>query len=121
MATEERQRPTRPALIQVSPEILDRFRDPRMTLAVVCGVAGAVAVFLGYFGVSGTLDPAQQLPYLVSGGVGGLFLLGLAAILLFSTDFSSARHEVRELRDEIAELRELIESQQQPPPPTRKR
>ena len=107
MAT-ERQTPVRPALIQVSPDIIERLRDPRMVLALVAGVAGAIAVFVGYFGVSGTLDPAQQLPYLVSGGVGGLFLLGLAATLLFSTDFSATRNEVRQLREEIAELRELL-------------
>jgi hypothetical protein len=108
MAT-ERQSPARPALIQVSPELFERFRDPRMVLAVVAAIAGAIAVFVGYFGVSGTLDPAQQLPYLVSGGVGGLFLLGVAATLLFSTDSSATRNEVRELRQEIAELRELLE------------
>jgi hypothetical protein len=110
MAT-ERQRPVRPALIQVSPDVLERFRDPRLVLALVAGIAGAVAVFIGYFGVSGTLDPGQQLPYLVSGGVGGLFLLGLAATLLFSTDSSATRNEVRQLREEIAELRDLIEGQ----------
>ena len=107
MAT-ERQTQARPALIQISPDIVERLRDPRLVLALVAGIAGAVAVFIGYFGVSGTLDPAQQLPYLVSGGVGGLFLLGLAATLLFSTDFSATRNELRQLREEIAELRELI-------------
>ena len=110
MAT-ERQTEARPALIQVSPDIVERLRDPRMVLALVAGVAGAIAIFVGYFGVSGTLDPAQQLPYLVSGGVGGLFLLGLAATLLFSLDFSATRNEVRQLREEIAELRELIEDE----------
>ena len=108
MATTERQTQARPALIQLSPDIMERLRDPRLVLALVAGIAGAIAVFVGYFGVSGTLDPAQQLPYLVSGGVGGLFLLGLAATLLFSTDSSATRNEVRQLREEIAELRELL-------------
>jgi hypothetical protein len=102
----ERQTQPRPALIQISPDIVERLRDPRLVLALVAGIAGAIAVFVGYFGVSGTLDPAQQLPYLVSGGVGGLFLLG--ATLLFSTDFSATRNEVRQLREEIAELRALL-------------
>ena len=109
MATERQVTPARPALVQVTPEILERFRDPRMVLAIVCGLAGAVALLLGYLGVSDTLDPGQQLPYLISGGVGALFLLGLAATLLFSTDLGATRREVRELRTDIAELRELVE------------
>jgi hypothetical protein len=110
MATERQAQPVRPALVQVSPELLERFRDPRIVLAIVSGIGGAVALFLGYLGVSDTLDPGQQLPYLISGGVGALFLLGLAATLLFSTDLGATRREVRELREDIAELRDLIEA-----------
>jgi hypothetical protein len=110
MATERQAPPARPALVQVTPEILERFRDPRIVLAIVCGLGGVVALFLGYLGVSDTLDPGQQLPYLISGGVGALFLLGLAATLLFSTDLGATRREVRELREDIAELREVVEN-----------
>ncbi len=102
MATDDETRSTagRP-LIEVSPDLAERLRDPRILLAIVAVAAGAIALFAGYLGVSGTLDPAKQIPYLVSGGVGGLFLLGLAAALLFSSDLSTARREVRELRDVV--------------------
>jgi hypothetical protein len=90
------------ALIEVSPELGERLRDPRLVLALVAGAAGAVALFVGYLGVSGTLDPGKQLPYLISGGVGGLFLLGVAAALLFSADLAA-------LRTDIADLRRLVE------------
>ena len=116
MAIERQPAVTRPALISATPEALERFRDPRIVLAIVAGIGAAVALFLGYLGVSDTLDPGQQLPYLISGGVGALFLLGIAATLLFSTDLSATRREVRELRQEIAELRELVEQL-----PTRRR
>jgi hypothetical protein len=100
MPDSDRRRST--ALFEVSPELGERLRDPRLVLALVAGVAGAVALFVGYLGVSGTLDPGKQLPYLISGGVGGLFLLGVAAALLFSADLAA-------LRGDIADLRRLVE------------
>ena len=45
--------------------------------AWLCVIAGAVALVVGYFGVSGTLEIGKQLPYVVSGGMAGLFLLGV--------------------------------------------
>ncbi|MCA1844012.1 MAG: hypothetical protein LC792_12680 [Actinobacteria bacterium] len=78
--------------------------------AWVCVVAGAVALIVGYFGVSGTLDTGKQLPYVVSGGMVGLFLLGLGAMLWISAD----------LRDEWRKLdaidRHLGETGALPPP-----
>jgi hypothetical protein len=71
-------------------------------------VVGAVALLVGYFGVSGTLDPAKQLPYLISGGVGGLFLLGVAAALLFSADLGATRADIARLHDAVAELSDQI-------------
>ena len=119
------QRPRR-ALVEISPELAQRLRDPRMALAVVAAVCGAIALFVGYLGVSGTLDPGKQLPYLVSGGVGGLFLLGVAAALLFSADLGVTREEIAELRDSVdvlsAKIDDLQLSLQEPPPaPARKR
>ena len=105
--TTERPVPTR-ALIEVSPDLAARFGDPRLTLALVAAVAGGVALLIGYFGVSGTLDPAKQLPYLISGGIGGLFLLGLAAALLFSADLGATRADIARLQDTVEELSEQI-------------
>ena len=111
--------PSRRALIEVSPDLAARFGDPRLPFALVAGICGGVALLIGYFGVSGTLDPAKQLPYLVSGGVGGLFLLGVAAALLFSADLGATRADIARLHDvvtelsaQIAELQEALE----PPP-----
>jgi hypothetical protein len=99
---------SRRALIEVSPDLAARFGDPRLPLALVAGVVGAVALLIGYFGVSGTLDPAKQLPYLISGGVGGLFLLGVAAALLFSADLGATRADIARLHDLVAELSDQI-------------
>ena len=47
--------------------------------AVIAVVVGAIAIILGWVGVSGHAYLANQLPYLISGGIGGLFLLGIGA------------------------------------------
>src|SRR5690606_24323397 len=98
----------RRALIEVSPDLAARFGDPRLPLALVAGVVGAVALLIGYFGVSGTLDPGKQLPYLISGGVGGLFLLGVAAALLFSSDLGATRADIARLHQVVADLGDQI-------------
>ena len=107
------------ALVEVSPELADRLRDPRIVLGWVAAAAGAIAIFVGYLGVSDTLDPAKQLPYLISGGVGGLFLLGLAAVLLFSADLSATRRDIADLRRQLERIAEQLEEEgdDEPPPP----
>ena len=47
--------------------------------------------------MSGADLPSKQLPYLVSGGIGGLYILGVAAVLWLSGD----------LRDEWSRLGEI--------------
>ena len=78
--------------------------------AWLCISGGVVALIAGYLGVSGTLDTGKQLPYVVSGGMTGLFLLGLGALLWLSAD----------LRDEWRKLdaldRHLVECGRLPAP-----
>ncbi|HVU73429.1 MAG TPA: hypothetical protein VHE83_10760 [Mycobacteriales bacterium] len=76
------------------------------TIAWVAAVAGAVALLLGYLGISRTPYTPEQIPYLVSGGAFGLFMLGLAAVLWITADL---RDEWRKLDDLDAHLEELIE------------
>ena len=62
-------------------------------------ITGAVALLTGWSKVSATAYPAEQIPYLVSAGLGGLFLLGVGATLWHSAD----------LRDEWRKLDRLEE------------
>ena len=55
-------------------------------LASVLIAAGAVLVLVAWAGVSGTPFVADQLAYIASGGIGGLFLLALGLALLMSAD-----------------------------------
>ena len=78
--------------------------------AWLCVIGGAVALLVGYAGVSDTLNTGEQLPYVVSGGMVGLFLLGLGALLWLSAD----------LRDEWRKLdaidRHLLDTNRLPAP-----
>lgn len=63
---------------------------------------GGLLLLIGYVKVSGTAFPAEQIPYLVSAGLGALFLLGIAGTLWIGAD----------LRDEYAKLDEIARALQ---------
>ncbi|MCU1692074.1 MAG: hypothetical protein JWM64_1165 [Frankiales bacterium] len=62
--------------------------------AIACTALGAILLLVGWIGVSGTPFLAEQAPYILSGGVGGVFLLGVGATLWISGDL---RDEWRKL------------------------
>jgi hypothetical protein len=68
--------------------------------AVVLVVVGALALLLGWLGISDAVLPSEQLPYLLSGGLLGVFLLGLGTTLWLSADL---RDEWRKL-DRLEQL-----------------
>jgi hypothetical protein len=70
------------------------------TTAMVAAVLSGLLLLLGYFGVASTPFPAEQVPYVVSGGIAGILLMGVAATLWLSADM---RDEWRKL-DELGEL-----------------
>ena len=55
---------------------------------------GGVFILVGWNRVGGEALTAQQIPYVISGGIGGLFLLGVGAMLWLSADL---RDEWRKL------------------------
>lgn len=63
-------------------------------LAVALTLTGGLALILGWFGVSGQGLTSRQIPYVVSGGLGGIFLMGVGAALWLSADL---RDEWRKL------------------------
>ena len=63
----------------------------------VAVVIGGLALLLGWLGASSKAFPGDQIPYVISGGLFGLFMLGLGGILLLSAD----------LRDEWSQLERL--------------
>lgn len=71
-------------------------------VAAVSAVLGLVAVVIGYLGVRKEDDIVLQLPYLASGGVGGLALIGIGAMALI-------RAQMREQTARFAELTEQLD------------
>lgn len=80
----------------------------RAVLGWGLALIGAVALFLGWYGVSGTAITAKQLPYLVSGGLTGVALVVLAAAILATEDMRRQVGQVKDLKTKIDTLYELL-------------
>lgn len=76
-------------------------------IAVGLAVVGFIAILMGWFGVSRVTLPTEQISYLASGGVLGLFLLGVSGTLWLSSDL---RDEWRKIDDTEAALRDVAEA-----------
>jgi hypothetical protein len=70
------------------------------TTAFVTIVAGLVVLAAGWIGASGTRKVADQIPYIISGAVFGLFLLGVGATLWLSADLRDEWRSLQEIRAE---------------------
>jgi len=66
-------------------------------------VIGAMLLFAGYWGVSDTANPGDQIPYLASSTVPGLALVSAGIALLL-------RHEHRLDREELHRLRTAFDA-----------
>lgn len=81
-----------------------RTQWDRVAAWVAVGL-GAVMLVLGWTGVTSTPYAFEQIPYVISGGLGGIFLLGVGAMLWISADL---RDEWRKL-DEIARAQKVAD------------
>lgn len=71
-------------------------------------LAGAIALFLGWYGVSGTAIPAKQVPYLVSGGLTGVALIVVAAAAFATDDVRRQLQGLEAVERRVAELYALL-------------
>jgi hypothetical protein len=80
----------------------------RQLLGWCLAAAGAVALFVGWWGVSGTAVTAKQIPYVVSGGLTGVSLLVLAAACFASDDVRRSLDRVADLEVQVQTLYRLL-------------
>jgi hypothetical protein len=57
-------------------------------------VAGAIVLCVGWWKVSKTPYPAEQMPYIVSGGIVGALLVVFGAAMLISADLRDEWHKL---------------------------
>jgi hypothetical protein len=70
--------------------------------------AGALLMLLGYFGVSREALPAKQIPYLVSGGIGGMFFAVLGAYVLGTQELRNDSGRLDRLEAMVQELHQAL-------------
>jgi hypothetical protein len=69
--------------------------------AILAVVVGAIMLIVGWAGASGSGLAAEQIPYVISCGVGGLFVLGIGAVLWLSADLRDEWHKLDSVEDAI--------------------
>lgn len=80
----------------------------RPVLGWVLAGLGALALFLGWYGVSGESLTAKQLPYLVSGGLTGIALVVVASAFLATEDIRRQLSQVDDLQRKVDDLYALF-------------
>jgi len=85
----------------------DRLSDFGLkALAAGLTVAGLIAVLVGYLGVRDESHIELQLPYLISGGLGGLVLMGLGALVLIQYQMRIQARRFAQMTDTLDEWKE---------------
>ncbi len=69
---------------------------------------GALLVVIGYLGISGEAVVAKQLPYLISGGIGGILLAVLGAYLLGIEELRKDSGRLDRMEKQVEELHRAL-------------
>lgn len=85
--------------------------DWRQAVGGALVVLGMLGIIVAWFGVSGTLDPGEQMPYISSGGFGGAALIAVGVTLLISFEHARDRDALAQVLDELDDLRHRLDSQ----------
>jgi hypothetical protein len=110
-APEEKKAEASDPLVRRALAVVAWLRDPAfpgLVMMATIAIAGAVSIYFGWRAVARTIYVPLQLPALVSGGIGGLALIGLGLFLfdlqMSRRDLARERKHNADLLDEIASL-----------------
>ncbi len=73
--------------------------------AVALVVAGVVTLLVGWQQVSNALLTSEQIPYVISGGLFGLVLVGLGSVLWLSADLRDEWRTLKRIEEEVRATR----------------
>ena len=81
---------------------------------ILVGV-GLLLILIGYLGISREALVAKQLPYLISGGIGGIALIGFGTMLVGTEDLKRTQERIDHLEDLVADLHAALLSRSDAP------
>jgi len=70
---------------------------------------GVAFVIGGWVGLHGQRSVVEQIPYLASGGIGGIALVGIGAFLIHITRQQRIEHEVKDLAERQRSLESTVD------------
>lgn len=82
--------------------------DARQVIAIALIVLGMIGVIVAWFGISGTLDPGKQMPYLASGGIGGVALIAIGVTVYISWEHVQDRATLAVLLQRLDEVESAL-------------
>jgi len=81
----------------------------------ILAAVGIVVIIVGWYGVSGQALVAKQLPYLISGGLGGVALVGIGAAMISAERRRQDTGRIERLEEMVTELRAVLVSHPEAP------
>jgi|SRR5437660_1240755 len=70
---------------------------------------GALAILVGYFGISDRVLVAEQLPYLISGGIGGMALVIIGGVMLATQDVRRDADRLDDFERTMTEMQRRVD------------
>lgn len=85
---------------------LNRFVRANADRVIAVGLVllGLVAVTIGWFGASGTGLAVEQIPYLISGGIGGVIFVVIGCTTWASADLEDEWRKLDAIDERLGEL-----------------